>query len=106
MPCPLRIFNVWCPMKQKIIEASKFVAEEIDEQANPAYKSFLQDILNDRATGWFFVGMALEALGVEIFWQLQMGAYPILDAIVFGIIGYGVIFFQQRRKYNAERNKD
>ena len=83
----------------------KFVMDEIDRQANPTYKQFLLDILMERGAGFFFIGMALEALGVAIMWELNMAAYPILDAIVFGIIGYGVIFYQQRKKH-AECNKN
>lgn len=54
-------------------------------------------VLLHPGTPWFFLGAGFEALGLSVVFLLNGSAYPIMDAIVSLIIGYGMLYYAKRK---------
>lgn len=83
------------------------IKQEIDMQAPHWLIRITDQLIHDDRTGWFFIGMAIEALGIAVQFQFMDGAYPILDFVVGVCIGFGILYYINREnKKHAERFED
>jgi|WetSurMetagenome_2_1015567.scaffolds.fasta_scaffold01641_4 hypothetical protein len=60
-------------------------------------RRIISSVFTDERTIPFLLGMGIEALGLAIQFALGLPAYPILDAIVVGILVAGLYYFQRKR---------
>ena len=84
--------------KKTVTNAAGALRDNIDAQAPHWLVNLLRNIIEDDRTPWFFLGMALEAIGISVQFWLGQAAYPILDCVVGGAIGIGLMYWQGRQE--------
>lgn len=92
-------------IKPKEIPTRLIQGYKENNQPPPGLILLLEDITNSPATLWFCVGMALEAAGITVQMFMRIDSYPIVDAIVAGVLAIG-LWYYQKRKNNAREPED
>ena len=78
-------------------ESTETLKYNIDSQAPPIMKKWIDIIIWHPGTPWFFLGMGFEALGLSIQFLFQAATYPIVDCIISFLIGYMILYYHKKR---------
>lgn len=91
---------------QEEMDAAVYAATHFKDTVSEGFKAnpppswlmkFLDDLVMSKATVWFCAGLSIEAAGITAQMLMRIDSYPIMDALVGGLIAVSLYLYQRKR---------